>query len=57
MANVIKSQPIKDPRYHLENYYSLTVSLCDYFETVNPSFDRDRFLTACGFMDYGNPPA
>jgi hypothetical protein len=23
-------------------------SLADYFETENPNFDRERFLTACG---------
>lgn len=55
IAHVIKTQPIKDPRYHIENYYSLAVSLCDYFDTVNPLFDRDRFLEACGYADYGNP--
>lgn len=22
--------------------------MADYFETVNPNFDRQRFLTACG---------
>lgn len=27
---------------------SLTDELSDFFETVNPQFDRDRFFTACG---------
>lgn len=29
--------------------YTLIVEQADVFATFNPNFDRDRFLTACGF--------
>jgi len=31
--------------------YDVTNDLADYFESDNPRFDRDRFLTACGIME------
>lgn len=27
----------------------IATGLANYFETVNPRFDRERFLTACGY--------
>ena len=27
---------------------AVAVDLADYFATVNPNFDRERFLKACG---------
>jgi hypothetical protein len=29
----------------------LAVELCEYFETQNAQFDRERFLKACGVQE------
>ncbi len=36
---------IATPEKQLEN---LAEDLADYFQTIEPRFKRDRFLTACG---------
>lgn len=32
-----------------EPVYILTTKLCQYFRQSNPSFDKEKFLKACGF--------
>lgn len=32
-----------------EPVYLLTTKLCQYFRQSNPSFDKGKFLKACGF--------
>lgn len=41
IAEIISSQP--------DVSITLAEELASYFKSDNPNFDRDRFLTACGF--------
>lgn len=34
-----------------EPVYILTTKLCQYFKQSNPSFDKEKFLRACGFYN------
>ena len=43
--------PSADPAFIRGAAYALeetAKSLADYFARINPNFDRDKFLTACG---------
>jgi hypothetical protein len=41
--------PKKDASRQLEALYELTLRLCQTFAGFNSSFDRERFVLACGF--------
>jgi hypothetical protein len=34
---------------HTGPEFVVAEELAAYFETINPNFDKQRFLTACGF--------
>lgn len=34
-----------------EPVYVLTTKLCQYFRQNNPTFDKEKFLRACGFYN------
>lgn len=44
IAEVIKNTLVSDRRE------ATATAMADYFETVNPRFNRDQFLTACGIV-------
>lgn len=33
---------------HNHAHDAIANSMADYFETINPNFNREQFLTACG---------
>lgn len=49
VAAVIKESVDKCPNVHGHTYHhEIADGLADYFEEVNPRFDRDRFMVATG---------
>ena len=48
-AEIIRAQASREnDLFAQQNAGMMAFALCDYFADVNPRFDRDRFLTACG---------
>lgn len=49
IANIIKCELEKWQAESLHAHYnaSMAEKIADYFETVNPLFDRERFMNAC----------
>lgn len=49
IAETFKNYVESDYRYTTENFYSLMQAMSDSFSENNSRFDRDKFMTACGF--------
>lgn len=45
IASIIDSQRVAGQAA----VWNLTIALADYFQRENPRFDRNAFLTACGY--------
>jgi hypothetical protein len=51
IAALIRKQADRDDLngYQDEMLHDLTTDLCAILKDDNPAFDKDRFMTACGF--------